>query len=318
MLIDYDHDDALPPADPAFLCGWLMSGQARKYDVAVVYRIYPKVAKPALGLPFSDDKERLSEICLQSFRQSLGDLRAKVWVLLDGCPPQYAEMFHNVFAPEDLVLERLPGIGNHGTFNRQIEILLQQEDADLVYFAEDDYFYLPKQFKLMTEFMRASADVDFVSPFDHLDCYTLELHRRPTWLRVFQNHHWRTAASTCLTFLTRRSTLRETEWIFRSYARRNYDCSLWLSLTKENVFRPWDLMRWSVRQPLLVKIIAKAWLYGAPQILFGKRRKLWTPVPAIATHLDFNALSPTIDWAALMRAGANSISEKVSPDPIAT
>ncbi|HEX4602647.1 MAG TPA: glycosyltransferase family 2 protein [Candidatus Angelobacter sp.] len=283
-----------------------MNQRTYKYDVAVVYRIYPKMSKPALGLPFSDDKERMAEVCLQSFRRSLGDLRAKVWVLLDGCPPSYAGMFRRAFVPEDLVLEPLPGIGNHGTFNRQIEILLHQQDAELVYFAEDDYFYLPDQFRLMTEFIQGNADADFVSPFDHMDCYTQELHRRPTWLRVFQDRHWRTAGSTCLTFLTTKSILRQTQRIFRSYARRNFDCSLWLSLTKENVLHPVDFLRWTVRQPLFAKIIAKAWFFGWPQILFGKRRKLWSPVPGVATHMDFHALSPTIDWPALMQEQARS------------
>ena len=304
MLIDYDHGKAFQTLSLAILCRALMSEPTRKYDIAVVYRIYPKMSKPALGLPFSDDKERMAEVCLQSFRRSLGDLRAKVWVLLDGCPPGYADMFRRAFAAEDLVLEPLPGIGNQGTFNRQIEILLEQEDAELIYFAEDDYFYLPGQFKLMTDFIRENPDADFVSPYDHMDCYTMELHRRRTWLRVFQDRHWRTAASTCLTFLTTRSTLRKTQRIFHSYARRNFDCSLWLSLTKENVLRPVDSLRWSVRQPFLVKVVAKAWLYGAPQILFGKRHKLWSPVPGIATHLDFHAMSPGIDWPALMRAEA--------------
>jgi len=313
MLIDYGHEEACETAHLAILSGLCMSQQARKYDVAVAYRIYPRVAKPALGLPFSDDKERLSQVCLQSFRRSLGDLRVKIWVLLDGCPPGYAEMFRAAFAPEDLVLEPLPGIGNQGTFNRQIEILLNQQDADLVYFAEDDYFYLPGQFRLMTEFLRTNADADFVSPFDHLDCYTLELHRRPTWLRVSQNHHWRTAASTCLTFLTRRSTLQETQRVFRTYTRRNYDSALWLSLTKEGILRPWDILRWTVKQRFFVKIMIKTWLYGWPQILFGKRRKLWTPVPGIATHMDFNSLSPTIDWPALMREQANSLASETVP-----
>ena len=304
MLIDYGHGLALRHTALTILRGTIMSDQSRKYDVAVVYRVYPKMSKPALGLPFSDDKERMAEVCLQSFRRSLGDLRARIWVLLDGCPPSYADMFRRAFAAEDLVLEPQPGIGNHGTFNRQIEILLQQEDAELVYFAEDDYFYLPDQFKVMIEFIRGNPDADFVSPYDHMDCYTMELHRKRTWLRVFQDRHWRTAASTCLTFLTTRSTLRKTQRIFRSYARRNFDCSLWLSLTKENVLRPVDLLRWTVRQPFLVKVVAKAWLYGASQILFGKRRKLWSPVPGIATHMDFHALSPTIDWPALMREEA--------------
>lgn len=301
MLIDYGHEQALYPAELTIFRYTPMSSPARKYDLAVAYRIYPEVSKPALGLPFSNSKDRLSEVCLQSFRRSLGDLRVKVWVLLDGCPPGYEEMFRRVFAPEDLVLEALPKIGNHGTFERQIDILLKQEDADLVYFAEDDYFYLPDQFKLMTEFLHSNPNVDFVSPFDHLDCYTLELHRRPAWLRVFQNRHWRTAASTCLTFLTTRSTLQETQRIFRTYSGRNFDCSLWLSLTKQNVLRPWDVLRWTVRRPHLAKIIAKAWLFGWSQILFGKQYMLWSPIPGIATHLDCNALSPTIDWSALMQ-----------------
>lgn len=278
-----------------------MSGTARKYDLAVVYRIYPKMSKPAMGLPFSDNKVRMAEVCLQSFRRSLGDLRAKVWVLLDGCPPHYTEMFRKAFAPEDLVLESLPGIGNHGTFNRQIEILLDQNVAELVYFAEDDYFYQPGQFKFMTEFLRGNSDADFVSPYDHLDCYTHELHRKPAWLRVFQNRHWRTAGSTCLTFLTTRSTLQQTQQIFRSYGRDNFDCSIWMSLTKESVMRPLDMLRWAVQQPGLNNVVAKAWLYGASQILFGKKRKLWLPVPGIATHMDFHAMSPTIDWLALMQ-----------------
>jgi hypothetical protein len=276
------------------------------YDVAIAYRIYPKISKPARGLPFSDDKLRLSEVCLQSFRRSLGSLRVKIWVLLDGCPPEYADMFRRCFAAEDLELIPLAGIGNYGTFNRQIEILGRQTDSEVIYFAEDDYFYLPGQFHEMLDFLEAHRDVDFVSPFDHLDCYTMELHRRPAWLRAFGGRHWRSAASTCLTFLTTRRTLRETQHIFRTYARRNYDSSLWLTLTKQRVLTLWDWPRLVVRQPFTMKILAKAWLFGAHQLLFGKRRTLWTPVPSIATHMDANALAPGVDWTALMQQQARS------------
>ena len=270
------------------------------YDVAIAYRIYPKVAKPAVGLPFSDNKLRLSEICLRSFKESLQGLRVKLWVLLDGCPESYAELFTKYFDPTDLVLIRLPGIGNLATFGKQIDILLGQSDSDLVYFAEDDYFYLPKQFHRMADFLRARGDVDFISPYDHLDCYTLEIHRRPKWLSVHGGNHWRTAASTCLTFLTRKQTLLRNEKTFRSYCRRNYDCSLWLTLTKSSIFSPFQILRFVLQRSLSAKIIAKAWLYGWSQILFGKRMKLWVPVPGIATHLDKQALSPNVDWAGLM------------------
>src|SRR5438105_2477576 len=193
------------------------NAQSRSYDVAIAYRICPRVARPALGLPFSDNKLRLAEVCLSSFRESLDDLRVKVWALLDDCPSEYEDLFRKYFTPDCLELVRLPGIGNTLTFAKQIDILLTQQDADLVYFAEDDYFYLPGKFHLLTEFARAFSDADFVTPYDHADCYNLELHHRPKWLRLFGNQHWRTAASTCLTFLTRQQTLRDVQEIFRRY-----------------------------------------------------------------------------------------------------
>jgi len=278
-----------------------MNNGTGKYDLAVVYRIYPKVAKPALGLPFSNDKFELSEVCLRSFRLATDGLRVKIWALLDGCPPAYADLFRKYFPPEDLVLLPLESIGNQRTFLKQIEILLEQDDAELVYFAEDDYFYLPKQFHAMVDFIRACPDAHFVSPYEHLDHYTSELHREPTRLRVFGQHHWRTVASTCLTFLTTRRILRQSETVFRSYGRENFDVSLWLSLTKESVARPLDFLRWMARHRFLAKVVANAWLFGWTQILFGKQYRLWVPMPGLATHMDASALSPTVDWISMMR-----------------
>src|SRR5260370_42462317 len=87
----------------------------------------------------------------------------------------------------------------------------------------------------MLRFLREGQGVDFVTLYDHPDCYQLELHHEPKWITVFEGHHWRTAASTCLTFLTRKSTLAEYEGTIRTYARGNNDCAMWLSLTKRRV-----------------------------------------------------------------------------------
>lgn len=276
------------------------------YDLAIAYRIYPRVAKSAIGLPFSEDKFQLSEICLRSLKESLGDLRVKLWVLLDGCPEKYARLFEKYFNAKDLVLLPLPGVGNLATFGKQIDILLDQKESELVYFAEDDYLYLPKQFPQMLDFLRAHKDVHFVTPYDHLDCYTFKIHHHPKWIRVYGGHHWRTAASTCLTFLTRKETLRQKKMIFKSYSWRNRDCSLWLSLTKQSLFDPVQFLQFVLGEQHFAKIIAKAWLYGWPQILFGKQMKLWTPIPGIATHLDSQALSPTVDWLTMMKQEAEA------------
>src|SRR5437899_10104486 len=126
------------------------------YDIAIVYRIYPGVSKSPVVFP--DDKYRLSELCLSSFRASLGSLNVKMWVLLDACPDSYASLFRKYFNEQELELIRLDGIGNARTFWKQIDILSRQETSEYVYFAEDDYFYLPGQFPAMLTFLKENAD----------------------------------------------------------------------------------------------------------------------------------------------------------------
>jgi hypothetical protein len=280
------------------------------YDLAVAYRIYPTLAKTASALPFTS-KQVLTEECLQSFRAALGHLRAKVWVLLDGCPSTYADVFTKHFAASDLTLLNCDRVGNRATFAKQIEILTTQHYADAVYFAEDDYFYLPNALPSMLAYLRAHPDCDFVTPYDHPDCYTLDLHRQPKWLRLFDNHHWRSAASTCLTFLTTRATLKGTRAVFETYGAGNSDASLWLSLTKSHALLPQAFGRFLFRDDWLARIVAKSWRYGWRQILFGRKYRLWAPVPGLATHLDADALSPGIDWPSIFRRASSSSQPEV-------
>jgi hypothetical protein len=269
----------------------------KNYDLAVAYRIYPRVSKiPAI---FPEDKYRLAQVCLRSFRESLGNLRAKMFVLLDGCPEGFDQIFRECFAPQDLELIRLDGIGNRKTFSRQIDILLEQQCAEAVYFAEDDYFYLPGRFGEMLQFLNSNPDADFVSPYDHPDYYALALHGAPPEKRQLDNQGWRTAASTCLTFLTTKAILAKNRRTLRSYSYGNLDVSLWLSLTKQAVFDPEIIRKCLGQRAALGGFVALSWLYGWPQIVSGPRRKIWVPSPSIATHTEKRFLAPGIDWHAL-------------------
>jgi hypothetical protein len=286
------------------------------YDVAVAYRIYPSVSRPASTLPFGEDKYLLSELCLRSFKESLAGLRAKVWVLLDGCPPEYQHLFRRYFNSEDLVFVELDHVGNQATFNKQIDILLLQRDAEAVYFAEDDYFYLPQQFPFLLHFLNENKEVHFVSPSDHPDCFRLELHRHSTSLALFERRYWSTAGSACLTFLTKRKTLQTTQSIFRTYSRGNHDCSLWLSLSKQSVFNLSTFWRCSINRNRHVqaRILVKAWTRGWRQILFGRKWNLWMPIPGIATHLDAGAISSSIDWLSKISQQLDAVRIPVSHD----
>ncbi|MGZ4928653.1 MAG: glycosyltransferase family 2 protein [Halobacteriota archaeon] len=265
-----------------------------QYDAAVAYRIYPKVSK--VPPVFPDDKHKLSELCLKTFKDSLGSLKVKMFVLLDNCPPSYEALFKRYFDEHDLELVRLNGVGNRATFDMQINILLDQNFSEIIYFAEDDYLYLPNQFERMVKFLQEEEQVDFVSPYDHLDYYVLDLHNQKSFIKFYEGKHWRTAASTCLTFLTTKTKLEKTQHVFQSYVNGNDDVSVWISLTKQKLFNPLVILKYYRTNGQFFGIILQAWKFCWRQILFGKRWNLWVPIPSIATHLDSNYLAPTFTW----------------------
>ncbi len=260
-------------------------------DLAIAYRVYPGISKaPALH---AADKLALSKFCLQSFRQSLGGLKFKVWAILDGCPRQYIDLFRSIFTEDQLEIVETDGIGNLKTFSMQIDLLTQQMEADLVYFAEDDYFYRPDALVEMVEFARENAAAAFVTPYDHPDSYFTSSRYERHRVMASGKRHWREASSTCLTFLTRRTTLLATERIMRSYCKGNMDCSLWLALTqKAALVDP----RVHAADEVRLKIWVKTFLWGWREIFFSRTQSLWSPMPTLATHMETPGLSPLVPW----------------------
>ena len=274
------------------------------YDLAVAYRIYPKVSTNCGNRPpiFSDDKLKLAELCLKSFKNSLGGLRVKLWVLLDGCPPAYDLMFTKLWPPEDLVLLRYPGVGAGTTLHEQARILIEQTDAEIVHFAEDDYFYLPDQFPLAVNFLKQNPDADFATPYENFDYYTADLNKLPYETREFGGKKWNSCVSTTHTFLAKRVALIECQDLFHRYFRALRercainDLSMWMALTKKRVFNPIKFIRWLFTRRFWSGSMVLAWYYCWRQILFGRRYTLWAPHPTIATHMVAGLEAPGVDW----------------------
>jgi hypothetical protein len=105
-----------------------------------------------------------------------------------------------------------------------------------------------------------------------------------------------------MTFLTTRDTLRRSECIFRTYKFRNIDASFWMALTKQGVgpFNPWQAARCGFAEPQLIRVFLKTWVFGWRQILFGKKWRLWVPVPGLGTHIERKFLAPGTDWLEVM------------------
>jgi len=265
-------------------------------DLAVAYRIYPGVSKsPAF---YQQDKFLLSRMCLRSFAASLGKLKVKVWAILDGCPEEYDALFRETLFDCDLEIVHTNSIGNLATFDKQVDILTSQELAEYVYFAEDDYFYLPHALEKMVTFMRNNRDVDFVTPYDHPDSYVQPSRIERHHVRPGRDGYWRTASSTCLTFLTSRTCLRRTERALRTYSCGNGDYPMWQALTQRlSLLDPRIHFAGSFR----IKSWLRIWRWGFSNILFRTPCRLWAPIPTLATHMESTGLAPGVDWLETFR-----------------
>ncbi len=269
----------------------------KNYDMAVAWRIYPGVSKTPLIFP--TDKFMLVKTCLKSFINSTTGLKVKYFFILDGCPFEYKQLIKSIFPVSDVEIIETDKIGNWATFKKQVEILLAQVDADLVYFAEDDYLYREGEFHKMVQFLKASNDVDFVSGYVHMDTFTHPIHQHKKEKRSAFNQEWRTDSSTCLTFLTKKKVLEETKNVFLTYSKGNNDCSVWLVLTKTFILNPFAYLRFFFTNKESFNIMKMAVKYSWKYFFSTKKYSLWIPYPAIGTHLEKELVSPNVDWLAI-------------------
>lgn len=262
--------------------------------IAIAYRIYPKISKvPAV---FPDNKLALSEFCLASFARALEGINYKAWIILDSCPEEYYDLFRKYLKP-DTELITVNGLKNPGTFKLQMDILMKQNFSDNIYFAEDDYFYLPEAIEEMLDFAASEFAPDFITPYDHKDYYTLDLHRFPKInINYSDKRHWETEATTCMTFLTTKEILKETYDIFKTYTRRNYDASIWLAITKKKIFNPTIYPKYMFNDKNLFKVLGKTWFFTPHKLLFGHKYSLYAPKPSLGTHIEKKFLAPDVDW----------------------
>jgi hypothetical protein len=265
-----------------------------RYDLAVAYRIYSGVSK--IPPVYPNDKYKLADFCLSSFKKSLGNLKVKMYVLLDGCPPEYEKMFENYFEKSDLEIIRCPNIGNKKTFKKQIDILLQQGDAEYIYFAEDDYFYIDSLVEVWN-FIRTGR-ADFVSPYEHPSCYT-DGHVIQNAVTLFGKRRYTTVQHACLTFMTTKANLRKNKRLFLIYP--NWfasDFVVWSSITLG--FRYFVNLHFLYRPKgnlwENIKVYGTMLFFAWNRFIVNKKYRLYMPIGTIATHLESRFLSPLINW----------------------
>jgi hypothetical protein len=277
-----------------------------QYDFAVAYRVYSRIGREALPI-FRGDKFLLTKVAFRSFVRSIKTFKTKLWVLLDSCPPDYEDFFAANWPGEPPQFVRFQNKGNGGTFQEQISILSAQEDAELCFVAEDDYYFLPDCFERVIQLYRSHPEVEFASAYDHLELYVAAHHEMShEVLSTPSLPFWRTVPSTTCSFFARRMALRDCLHQFRSYGKPflfNYgtDGTMWLAITKHRIFNPLRFACWLRSAKYVAWSWFTAWTLCGSDILRARRRKLWAPIPSLSIHLVHSYPPPGIDWDDILR-----------------
>lgn len=135
-------------------------------------------------------------------------------------------------------------------------------DEDLVYLLENDYLHIDKWVNALKILSASNIPWDYVSLYDHYDKYPFhpkfhkKYHKLQSMIYVTESNHWRSAPSTCGSFVTRGKTLREDEYFLKKFKDRKL-------------------------QPIL-KLL--------------KNRLLVTALPGLSTHCMDGLLTPIVDW----------------------
>jgi len=121
-------------------------------------------------------------------------------------------------------------LGNSGSLRYAIELCCSNRwdhlekfnsgKFDAAFFSEDDYLYTRQAKKIFEEGLEKA---DYISLFDHPDKYT-KMYDGGETSKVFRtaSTHWKTSASTCMSFGTRIETLREDKDIFMEHTQKEY------------------------------------------------------------------------------------------------
>ncbi len=273
-----------------------------KYDLAIAHRVCPVLAKTAVGFK---DKLEMVKATTASLMRALKGIDVRVFVILDGCDHLYERCFDEILGAEieEGKYRRLstPAIGNQATYAKQLELLAEcAEEAQYLYFSEDDYLYRGEAFRAMMEFL-SMKDVDFVTPLDHPDRYShLVPESRKVEVRVSRYCHWREVGTTCCTFMTKSDVFLSAKGSLACYGRGSGDGGMWLGLTKDRIFGVRNTLGAALRyvagrrttEEGLEFMTLAAWRFHKWQLPLGRRFHLWGPMPTLAVHLCEPSLPP--------------------------
>lgn len=197
----------------------------------------------------------------------------KIIVVFDGTPEDFKNDFISGYCKDPAFEIDIQFIRSSSSLDSFMIMLGMVRNAkmpgnDLIYLLENDYMHQHGWVSKTFELFESGIKFDFLSLYDHPDLYDLPKHANLTSRLIYsQSHHWRSAPSTCASFILNKCAF-------------DRDCEIFRSCRVDHH------------------------LFGE---LVGRRgRVLLTPVPGLSTHSMVGYLSPTIDWENLAQSNLNA------------
>ena len=182
-----------------------------------------------------------NEACLKNFCSIFYFQQYDIKIIADNCNKDTLKMIEKYVDPINIINVNI-GHGA-GTFNLALDMALEYDDGEIVYFVENDYLHKQNSPLILLEGFNLGAS--FVSIYDHPDKYLdpskggnpfCEGGAEDTRVYLTDSVHWKITNSTTMTFAANVSTLKRVEPILRKYTSESYprDFDMFLELRNQN------------------------------------------------------------------------------------
>jgi len=178
-------------------------------------------------------------------------------IIADGLNDITWNKLFNLYSNYDL--HRTAFGSNAGSFLYSLDLSLKLHPDDMIYFVEDDYVHHEGSDIILEQGLSISP---YVSLYDHPDKYWGDNAQKMANLFMTEDVHWRTTESTTMTFASKVSILQADREIFQKWCGGED--------------------KWTHDHQLFTELSSK--------------RRLITPIPGYATHMDTWVIAKMVDW----------------------
>lgn len=216
--------------------------------------------------PLGLNKEQILRVAANSLSECLSGEEHEIYIIGDVLQDETVSFLKSVFKTEN-ILNSQTRLGSGGSLLVASNLVPDFDDEDIVFFAEDDYLFLPEVFHArLLDFVKFANEAIktpwFIHPTDYPDQYTRSFNR--SYIVQTDSGYWREVSSTTGTFLCRAKDYM----LFKDYFDECYN-----SQDKD----------------------------GNLSKIFGNNALCFSPIPSIGTHLHLGTMPNYIDWEAQIK-----------------